>query len=95
MTSHAVSQGHLAPLVGRRFFVVGLRLYFVLVCIHFTHADDHDFVLYCHIIGAGYIGHCVDGSFDFVTFQKKGKRRKIWLNAFSCKQWRRRSLKNR
>ena len=58
----------------------------ILVCIHFTHAQDHDFVLYWHIIGAGYIGHCVDGSFYFVTFQKNGKRRQIWLNAFSCKQ---------
>ena len=29
MTSHAVSRGRLAPLVGRRFVVVGLRMYFV------------------------------------------------------------------
>ena len=65
----------------------------ILVCIHFTHAQDHDFFLYWHIIGAGYIGHCVGGSFYFVTFQKNGKRRQIWLNAFSCKQWGRRSLK--
>ena len=50
-------------------------------------------ILPLDFIGAGYIGHCVVGSFYFVTFQKKGKRRKIWLNAFSCKQWGRRSLK--
>ena len=28
MTSHAVSRGRLAPLVGKRFVVVGLRVYF-------------------------------------------------------------------
>ena len=55
MTSHAVSRGHLAPLVVRRFVVVRLRVYFdgiqslfafiLLMCTH-----DHDFVLYCHIL---------------------------------------------
>ena len=49
-------------------------------------------ILFC--IGAGYIAHCVDGSFYFVTIKKKENWRKIWLNAFSCKQWGRRSLKN-
>ena len=28
MTSHTVSRGRLAPLVGKRFVVVGLRVYF-------------------------------------------------------------------
>ena len=83
MTSHAVSRGRLAPLVGRRFVVVGLRVYFagiqsLFAFILLTHKI---MILFC--IDAGYIGHCVDGSFHFVTIQKKGKRRKIWLNAFS------------
>ena len=38
--SHAVSRGRLAPLVDRKFVVVGL------VCNHFTHTQDHDCVLY-------------------------------------------------
>ena len=50
MTSHAVSRGHLAPLdlaplVGRRFVVVGLCVYFAAIqslfkCIHFTHTQS-------------------------------------------------------
>ena len=66
----------------------------ILVCIHFTHTQDHDFVLYWCGVHCHVIVHCVDGSFYFVTIKKKEKRRKIWLNAFSCKQWGRRSLKN-
>ena len=75
VTSHAASRGRLAPLVGRRFFVVGLRVYFagiqsLFAFILLTH-NIMIFFLYIHIIGAGYIGHCVDGSFYFVTFQKR------------------------
>ena len=82
VTSHVVSGGRLAPLIGRRFVSRASRVFCrdsILVCIHF---------------GAGYIGHCVDGSFYFVIIPKRGKRRKNWLNAFSCKHWGRRSLKH-
>ena len=43
----------------------------ILVCINFTHTQDHDFVLYC-----------VDSSFYFVT-NKKGKTKK---NLVECVQ---------
>ena len=50
MTSYAVSRGHPAPLVGKRLLADGLRMYFgrdsYLVCIHFAHTQDHDYVLY-------------------------------------------------
>ena len=69
MTSHAVSRGHLAPLVGRIFVVVGLRVYFagiqsLFAFILLTHKI---MILFC--IGAGYIGHCVAGSIYFVTIK--------------------------
>ena len=87
VTSHAVSRGHLAPLVGRRFVVVGLRVYFAGIqslykiinsFILLTHNLDHDFVLYW----CGYIGYCVASSFYFVTI-KKGKMKK---NQVECVQ---------
>ena len=50
VTSYAVSRGHPAPLVGKRFLAGGLRLYFCLdsclVYINFAHTQDHDYVLY-------------------------------------------------
>ena len=50
MTSYAVSHGHSAPLVGKRFLAGGLRVYFsldsCLVYINFAHTQDHDYVLY-------------------------------------------------
>ena len=50
MTSYAVSRGHPAPLVGKRFLAGGLRVYFCLdsclVYINFAHTQDHDYVLY-------------------------------------------------
>ena len=50
MTSYAVSRGHPAPLVGKRFLAGGLRVYFCLdsclVYINFDHTQDHDYVLY-------------------------------------------------
>ena len=49
MTSYAVSRGHSAPLVGKRFLPGRLRVYFCLdsclVYIHFAHTQDHDYVL--------------------------------------------------
>ena len=50
MTSYAVSRGHPAPLVGKRFLADGLRVYFCLdsclVYIKFAHTQDHDYVPY-------------------------------------------------
>ena len=50
VTSFAVSRGHPAPLVGKRLFAGGLRVYFCLysclVYINFAHTQDHDYVLY-------------------------------------------------
>ncbi len=50
MTSYAVSRGHPAPLVGKRFLAVGLRVHFCLdsclVYINFAHTQDHNYVLY-------------------------------------------------
>ena len=50
VTSFAVSRGHPAPLVGKRFLAGGLRVYFCLdsclVYINFAHTQDHDYVLY-------------------------------------------------
>ena len=76
VTSHAVAHGRLAPLVGRRFVVVGLRVYFagiqsLFAFILLTHKI---MILFC--IGAGYIGHCVDGSFYLVTIQKRENEEK-------------------
>ena len=93
MTSFDVSRGRLESLVGKRFVVVWLRVYFagiqsLFAFISLTHKI---MILFC--IGAGYIAHSVDGSFILLPSKKKEKRRKIWLNAFSCKQWGRRSLK--
>ena len=63
----------------------------IFVCIHFTHTQDHDFVLYWRGVHCALCGRLV----LFCYHQKKKeKRRKIWLNASSCKQWGRRSLKN-
>ena len=50
VTSYAVSRGHPAPLVGKRFLAGGLRVYFCLdSClgyINFAHTQDHNYVLY-------------------------------------------------
>ena len=50
MTSYAVSRGHPAPLVGKRFLAGGLRVYLCLdsclVYINCAHTQDHDYVLY-------------------------------------------------
>ena len=50
VTSYAVSRGHPAPLVGKRFLAGGLRVYFCqdscLVYTNFAHTQDHDYVLY-------------------------------------------------
>ena len=63
MTSHAVSHGRPAPLVGNRFLVGELRVYFAWIHALFT------FILLTHNImlmfytSVGYLWRCVDGSF--------------------------------
>ena len=86
MTSHAVSRGRLAYLVGKRFGAGGLRMYFAGIhsLFAFILLTNKIMIMFC--IGAGYIGHCLDGSFYFCYHPKKGKTKKT-LNAFSCKQW--------
>ena len=54
------------------------------VCPHFTHLQDHDYVLYWCGVHWELCGRLV---LFFFIMQKKGKRRKLWLTAFSCKQW--------
>ena len=78
MTSHAVSRGCLASLVGNKKKVCRLHMHFA--CIHslifaFMLLAYKIMIMFC--IGAGYIGHCVDGSFYFVIIPKKWKTKKI------------------
>ena len=76
-----------APLVGKRVAVVGLRVHFAGIHSRFALILLPNKIMIMFCIGAGYIEHCLDGSFYFFIIQKKGKRRKLWLTAFSCKQW--------
>ena len=84
---HAVSRGHLAPLVGKRFVAGLLHVYFAWIHALFAFILlMHKFmILFC--IGVGYLSHCADISFWFVIIKKNGKRRERWLNVVSCKQW--------
>ena len=84
VTSFAVSRGRLESLVGKR-FVAGVYFAGTLSLFAFILLTQKIMIMFC--VGAECIGYCVDGSFYFFVIQKKGKRRKIWLNAFSCKQW--------
>ena len=63
MTSHAVSRGRLAPLVGKTFGLQAprvFRLHSCLVYIHFAHTHKI-MIMFC--ISVEYLWHCVDGSF--------------------------------
>ena len=91
MTSYAVSRGHPAPLVGKRCLAGGFRVYFCLFYINFAHTQDHDYVLY---LCRGTSGIVWMARFSLLSSKKNGKRRKLWLNAFSCKQWGGRSFNN-
>ena len=73
--SHAVSRGSLASVVGNRFAAGRLRVYFARIhsLFAFILLTHKIMILFC--IDAGYIGHCVDGSFYFII-QKKGKTKK-------------------
>ena len=74
--SHAASRDHLAPLVGRRFVVVGLRVYFagIKYLFAFILLTHKIMILFC--IGAGYIAHCVDGSFYLLPSKKRKNEEK-------------------
>ena len=93
MTSYAVSRGRPVPLVGKRFLVGGLCVYFAWIHALFT------FILLTHNImimfytGVEYLCNCV--RLVLICYHpKKGKRRKLWLNVVSCKQWGGRSFNN-
>ena len=75
MTSHTMSRGHLAALVGNRFVAGGLRLCFsgIHALFAFILLTHKIMIMFC--IGVGYRGHSVDGSFYFVSSKKiKTKR---------------------
>ena len=82
VTSHAVSRGRLTSLVGKRFVVVWLRVNFAGIQSLFAFISVTHKIMILSCTGAGYIGHCVDGSFYFVTI-KKGKTKK---NLVECVQ---------
>ena len=71
MTSYAMSRGHPAPLVGKRFFAGGLRLYFYLdsclVYINFAHTQDHDYFLY---LCGGTSGNVSTARFSLLSSKK-------------------------
>ena len=87
MTSHAMSRGHPAPLVGKRLLADGLSVYFgldsYLVYIHFAHTQHHDYILY---LCGGTSGIVWTVRFSLLS-SKKMENEENWLNAFSCKQW--------
>ena len=93
MTSYAVSRGHSAPPVGKRFLPGRLRVYFCLdsclVYIHFAHTQDHDYVL---CLCGGTSGIVWTARFSLLS--QKMENEENWLNAFSCKQWGGRSFNN-
>ena len=93
MTSYAVSRGHRAPLVGKRFLAGGLRVYFCLdSCLVYIKLLTHKImIMFCICVG---VPLALCGRLVLVYHPKKGKRRKFWLNAFSCKQWEGRSSNN-
>ena len=64
VTSHAVSRGRLAPLVGKRFVAGGLRVYFAWIHASFAFILlTHKKIMILFCVGVGYLSHCVDGSF--------------------------------
>ena len=75
VTSHGVSRGCPAAVVGRRFVRDGLCVYFagirslLFALILLTYKI---MIMLC--IGAGYIGHGVDGAFYFLIIQEMEKR---------------------
>ena len=78
VTSYAGSRGRLAPLDGKRFVAGGCACAGIHALFAFNSFTHKIMIMFC--IGAGYIGHCVDGSFYFVIIQKKEKRGKLWFS---------------
>ena len=75
MTSHAVSRGRLASLVGKRFAAGGLRVYFSGIHSRFAFIllkQDHDYVLYWCGVHWALFGRLV----LFFYHPKKGKTKK-------------------
>ena len=68
----------LASLVGNRFAAGGLRVCFAGIhsLFAFILLTNKIMIMFC--IGAGYIGHCLDGSFYFYH-PKKGKTKKTLI----------------
>ena len=91
MTSFDVSRGRLESLVGKRFVVVWLRVYFAGIQSLFAFISLIHKIMILFCIGAGTLRIVWTARFILLPSKKKEKRRKIWLNAFSCKQWGRRS----
>ena len=79
MTSHTVSRGCLAALVGRRFLRDGLCVYFADIrsLFAFILLTYRIMIIFC--VGVGYIWHCLDGSFYFFIIQNNGKQIKRTL----------------
>ena len=77
--SYAVSHGHPAPLVCKRFLAGGLRVYCCLdsciVYINFAHTQDHDYVLY---LFGGTFGIVWTARFSLLS-SKKWKTKKTLL----------------
>ena len=63
VTSFDVSRGRLESLVGKRFVVVWLRVYFAGIQSLFAFISLIHKIMILFCIGAGYIAHCVGGSF--------------------------------
>ena len=81
VTSYAVSRGHPAPLVGKRFLAGGLHVYFCLdsclvYIINFAHTQDHDYVLYIICVLKGTSGIVWMTRFSLLSY-KKWKTKKM------------------
>ena len=63
VTSHAMSCGRLAPLVGKRFVAGGLRVYFAWIHALFALILLKHKIMILFRIGVGYLSRCVDVSF--------------------------------
>ena len=86
MTSYAVSRGHPAPLVGKRVWLAGSACIFAWINALFTLILlTHKIMnMFCICVG---VPLALCGRLVLVCYHpKNGKRRKLWLNAFSCKQ---------
>ena len=67
MTSHGVSRGRPAPLVGKRFLAGGLRVYFAWIHALFTLILLTHNIMITFYISVEYLWHCVDGGFSLLS----------------------------